>query len=102
MIDFNPVDQIIAAKAKKIKVYPQYVPRASEIGHPCERYLVFCITKWEERQAHGPELEFIFEGGRLVEELAMKDFEDAGFKVYRPEPDRAIAESKPRINRNDE
>ena len=93
----DPIRQIIEAKRKKIKVYPQHVPRASEIGHPCERYLVFSITKWAERQPHKPEVEFIFDGGRLVEELAIKDFEDAGFKVYRPEPDKAIMESKPRI-----
>ena len=94
---FDPIDIIKKAKARKIRLYPQHVPRASEIGHPCERYLVYCINNWQDRQPHGPEVEFIFEGGRLVEELAIKDFEDAGFKVYRPEPDKAIMESKPRI-----
>lgn len=91
------IEMIKQAKAKQIKVYPQYVTRASEIGHPCERYLVYSISNWNERQPHDPELEFIFEGGRLVEDLAIKDFKDAGFKVYRPEPDKAIKESKPRI-----
>jgi len=94
----NIISQIKEAKAKRIKVYPCYVPRASEIGHPCERYLVYSITNWQDRTPHGPELEFIFEGGRVVEDLAIKDFEEAGFKVYRPEPDKAIAESKPRIS----
>jgi len=91
------VAKIKDGKRKRIRVYPQHVVRASEVGHPCERYLVYSITNWSDRIPHGPEVEFIFEGGRMVEDLAIKDFEDAGFKVYRPEPDKAIAESRPRI-----
>jgi len=91
------IETIRAAKAKKSKVYPQHVCRASEIGHPCERYLVYCITHWTEKAPPSPDLQFIFDGGRLVEDLAIQDFEEAGFKVYRPEPDRAIQESRPRI-----
>lgn len=91
------IARIKQGKAKRIRVFPQHVPRASEIGHPCERYLVLSITRWADRMPHAAEVEFIFEGGRMVEELAIKDFEDAGFRVYRPEPDKAIMESKPRI-----
>lgn len=91
------VEKIKDGKRKKIKQYPQHVCRASEIGHDCERYLVFSITRWEDRKPHGAETEFMFEGGRLVEDLAIKDFEDAGFKVYRPEPDKAIMAAKPTI-----
>jgi hypothetical protein len=91
------ISQIIEAKRKKIRVNPQHVTRASEIGHPCERYLVYSVTNWADRKHHAPEVEFIFEGGRAVEELAIKDLEEAGFKVYRPEPDKAIMESRPRI-----
>lgn len=91
------VDKIKDGKKKNIRVYPQHVVRASEVGHPCERYLVYSITHWDQKLPHGPEVEFIFEGGRAVEELAIQDLRDGGFKVYQPEPDRAIAESKPRI-----
>lgn len=91
------INRIYESKRQKIKVYPQYVVRASEIGHPCERYLVLSISKWDERRPHDPSLEFVFEGGRLIEDLAVKDLEEAGFRVYRPEPDRAIMESRPRI-----
>lgn len=91
------INKIYEAKRKNIRVYPQHVVRASEVGHPCERYLVLSITKWDERQPHNPGLEFVFEGGRMIEDLAVKDLEEAGFRVYRPEPDRAIAESRPRI-----
>jgi CRISPR/Cas system-associated exonuclease Cas4 (RecB family) len=89
------IDKIIEGKAKKIKVYPQYVTRASEVGHPCERYLVYSITNWADRTPYEPELQFIFEGGNMVEDMAVKDFEEAGFKVYRGEPDKALANRKP-------
>ena len=92
------INKIYEAKKAKIKVTPQHVVRASEIGHPCERYLVYSVTNWQDRQPHGPETEFVFEGGRLIEDLAIRDFEEAGFKVYRPEPDKAIMESRPRIS----
>lgn len=91
------IDRIKEAKRAKIKSYPCHVVRASEVGHDCERYLVYSITRWQDKTPYEPELQFIFEGGNLVEDLAIKDFEEAGFKVYRPEPDRGIAESRPAI-----
>lgn len=92
------LNQIIESKRKKIKIMPQHVTRASEIGHPCTRYLVYSITNWADRKPHAPEVEFIFEGGRAVEDLAIKDLEEAGFRVYRPEPDKALMELKPAIS----
>ena len=91
------IERIYEAKAKKIRTYPCHVVRASEVGHPCERYLVYSITNWQDKSPHDPGLQFVFEGGNAVEEMAIKDFEEAGFKVYRPEPDKAIAESRPTI-----
>ncbi len=91
-------NKIIEGKRKNIKIMPQYCVRASEIGHPCERYLVYSVTNWMDKKPHGPELEFVFEGGRAVEDLAIKDLEDAGFRVYRPEPDKALMELKPKIS----
>ena len=84
------VEKIYEGKRKYIKVYPVHKLRASEVGHPCERYLVYSITHWQERAPHTPETQMIFEGGNLIEDLAIKDLEDAGFKVYRPEPDKGI------------
>ena len=91
------LEKIVEAKAKKIKNYPCHVVRASEIGHPCEKYLVLSITNWQDKAPYDAGLQFVFEGGNHVEEMAIKDFEEAGFKVYRPEPDKAIAESRPRV-----
>lgn len=92
------VQKILDGKKKNIQVRPQYVTRASEIGYPCERYLVYSITNWKDRQAHSAETELIFEGGRVIEDLAIQDLIDGGFKVYRPEPDKACMESKPQIS----
>ncbi len=91
------LSKIYDAKRRKIRILPQHCVRASEIAHPCERYLVLSITKWTERAPHDASTEMVFEGGRMVEDMAIKDFEEAGFRVYRPEPDRAIMESRPRI-----
>jgi len=97
VLDIDVLERIRDGKRKKIKVYPQHVVRASDIGHDCERYLTYSITNWQDKSPHDVGLEFVFEGGRLVEDLAIKDFEDAGFKVYRPEPDKGIAEARPAI-----
>ena len=103
MVDTQTIDpklaleKVRAAKAKRIKVYPCHVVRASEIGHPCEKYLVLSIANWQDRTPHDAGLEFVFEGGRAVEDIAIKDLEEAGFKVYRPEPDTTLREFKPSI-----
>lgn len=91
------IGKIVEAKGKKIKNYPCHVVRASEVGHPCLKYLVLSITNWQDKSPYDPGLQFVFEGGNAVEDMAIKDFEEAGFRVFRPEPDKAIAESKPAI-----
>jgi CRISPR/Cas system-associated exonuclease Cas4 (RecB family) len=90
-------EKIVEGRRKDIRRYPQYVTRSSDIGHPCEKYLVLSITNWQDRQLHDPGLEFVFSGGRKVEELAIEDLEKAGFKVYKPEPDSSLKEVKPAI-----
>ena len=37
----------------EIKVYPCEHLRASNIGHPCERYLYLLIKFWEQQQPQG-------------------------------------------------
>jgi radical SAM protein with 4Fe4S-binding SPASM domain len=96
-LDVDILERIRDGKRKKIKVYPQHVVRASEIGHDCERYLVYSITNWQDKSPYDVGLQFVFDGGNLVEDLAINDFIEAGFKVYRPEPDKAIAEARPAI-----
>ncbi|KKL27664.1 hypothetical protein LCGC14_2381000 [marine sediment metagenome] len=81
MQTFDIITPVYEQKKKRIKLYPQHVNRASQAGHPCERYLVFCRTKWEERLLHDVGLEFIFEGGNMIEKMAERELEDAGFTI---------------------
>lgn len=79
MIDF--LSKIIETKEKRIKNYPCKVNRASQCGHPCERYLVLSRTRWQEKTLHDVNLQFIFEGGNLIEDMALQEIRDAGITV---------------------
>lgn len=68
-------------KQSKIRVYPQHKNRASECGSSCERYLVLSRTRWQDRVPHGPELQFIFDGGNMIEDMAIRELSDAGFQI---------------------
>ena len=64
---------------KERRVYPCRSNRASQLGHPCERYLVYMRTAWDKQTLHPVELEYIFEGGRVIEKIALQRLEKAGF-----------------------
>lgn len=78
---FPIVEKVMEAKGRKIHVFPCHVNRASQLGHPCLRYLVYCRTTWQERQLHDARTEAIFEGGRAIEEMALRELQEAGFVV---------------------
>jgi len=73
--------QVLDNKAKKIKVWPVHQNRASEAGHPCERYLYYQRTAWEQRVPHAARLQFIFDGGNYIEHMALDELREAGFRV---------------------
>lgn len=75
------IEKIKENKATHIKLYPCHSNRASDIGHECLRYLVFSRTKWEEKNLHPVDLQFIFEEGNLHEKDVIKTLMDAGFAV---------------------
>jgi len=75
------VDKVIESKAKRIKVYPCYVNRASEIGHPCERYLYYLRANWKQKALYDVDLTFIFEAGNRIEAEAIDEIREAGFLV---------------------
>jgi CRISPR/Cas system-associated exonuclease Cas4 (RecB family) len=75
------VSAVYEAKRRQIRAYPQKSNRASECGHPCERYLVLSRTRWQEKVLHGPDLEFIFQGGRMIEDMARAELRDAGLEI---------------------
>lgn len=63
--------------------YPVNSNRASELGHPCLRYLVHLRRDWGSRPLPGIGLAEIFREGRDQEVAVRRLLEDAGFVVMR-------------------
>lgn len=76
--------RLFKAKADKITIYPCNNIRASNLGHPCERYLYLLITNWEEQQPHDVSLQNIFDLGNALEEHTINNIKEAGFEVVTP------------------
>lgn len=77
-------ERLYQAKQKKIKVYPCRHLRASNIGHPCERYLYLLLTRWEEQEPHDVGLQNIFDLGNTLEEHTINNLKEAGYEVITP------------------
>ena len=77
-------DKVSDFVRSEIKVYPCEHLRASNIGHPCERYLYLLIRFWEEQQPHDEGLQNIFDLGNTIEEYAIRKLRDAGLEVITP------------------
>jgi len=75
------VSAIYESKKAKIKNYPCHVNRASQAGHPCEKFLVYSRTRWSDKLLHDVGLQFIFEAGNVIEERAINYLKEAGFAV---------------------
>ncbi len=75
------VEKIIEAKASKARVYPVHSNRASKLGHPCVRYLVYERTRWQDKKVPSPDLILRFEIGEEFEKQAIRDLQEAGFTV---------------------
>lgn len=76
--------KLFKAKADKITVYPCRNLRASNLGHPCERYLYLLIKHWEEQKPHDVGLQNIFDLGNTLEEHTIKNIKEAGFEIVTP------------------
>lgn len=76
--------QLFKAKADKITVYPCRNLRASNLGHPCERYLYLLIKHWQEQKPHDVGLQNIFDLGNTLEEHTIRNIKEAGFEVITP------------------
>lgn len=76
--------KLFKAKADKIKVYPCNNLRASNLGHPCERYLYLLIKHWDEQKPHDVGLQNIFDLGNTLEEHTIKNIKEAGFEIVTP------------------
>ena len=77
-------ERLYNAKKDKIKVYPCNNLRASNLGHPCERYLYLLIKHWDEQKPHDVGLQSIFDLGNTMEEYTIKNIKEAGYEVITP------------------
>lgn len=77
-------EKLFKAKSDKITVYPCTHLRASNLGHPCERYLYLLISHWQEQKPHDVGLQNIFDLGNTLEEHTIKNIKEAGFEVITP------------------
>jgi len=76
--------KLFKAKAAKITVYPCNNLRASNLGHPCERYLYLLIKHWDEQKPHDVGLQNIFDLGNTLEDHTINNIKEAGFEVITP------------------
>lgn len=81
------IQRVLEAKEREIRVSPCLSNRASELGHSCERYLVYCRTRNELRKKPSVDLQFIFDAGNAVEQAATEELKKAGFKIIQQQRD---------------
>lgn len=81
------VEKVYENIQKKIRAHPCHVNRASEIGHPCLRYLVFRRTRWEEATLPDINLQLVFSEGNIQERAVLRDLEDAGITIIEQQRD---------------
>ncbi len=85
--EFDPAADLAAAYERHMRNLikidgPSANTRASIIGHPCERHIFYTRTvKAEDRIAHAPQLQAIFELGKDFEKIAVRRLEDMGAEI---------------------
>lgn len=77
-------EQIRQTKEKKITIYPCNNLRASNIGHPCERYLYLLIKHWDEQATYDVGLQYIFDLGSHLEGYVIDTLKEAGYECVTP------------------
>ncbi len=81
------VEKINEVKQNKIRQYPTNSWRASMVGHPCERYLIYERTRWQDKKLHNIDLQYIFDLGNEIEDITLKDLKEAGFNIIQQQRD---------------
>ena len=75
------MQKLSQASQAKITNYPCNNIRASMIGHPCERYLVYSISNWEDKKSYDVGLQNIFDLGNALEGEVIRRLKEAGFEL---------------------
>ena len=76
------VEKVLESKEREIKQWPVNSNRASQLGHECVRYHVYERTRWQEKSLHGVGLQMVFDMGREIEEIVLKELREAGFQIH--------------------
>lgn len=77
----NIKDRVFQATAQRRTVYPCHANRASNLGHPCERHLVYWRTRYQDAALPSVTAQFIFDGGNMIETVAQNQLREAGFTL---------------------
>lgn len=75
------VKEVNEYKRRARRVYPCTVNRASSIGMPCLRYLVYCRTHWESQALPSLGLQYIFDEGNMHEDAVLDVLRKSGMQV---------------------
>ena len=75
------VEKIYEYYSRKINATPCHANRASSLGDPCERRLVYDQTEWNKKLLHEVDTQLIFEEGNNQEQVVIRDLMLAGIQV---------------------
>jgi hypothetical protein len=90
----NITQRYLEMMRAEAKIYPAHTNRASSLGHPCMRYLVYCRTHWEEKRLPDPVLQSIFGLGHSWEDLAGDRLRKMGYVLYESQRSLSFAEEQ--------
>lgn len=76
----------------RIRIYPCRVNRASQMGHPCLKYLVLSRTRWTDKMPYGADLQLIFDEGNYQEQLVLDKLRKVGINIVHQQRDFEWAE----------
>lgn len=76
------VDEYVLTKREN---RPTHANSASQLAHPCTRYLVLKRDKWGEETLPPLSLQYVFEEGNTHEDAVEDLFKKAGFKIEKSE-----------------
>lgn len=77
----NIVEIVDNYKKRSRKIFPCHTNRASSIGHPCIRYLVYCRTHWQTQSLPDVGLQYIFDEGNTHEDAVLSLLQKAGLRL---------------------
>jgi hypothetical protein len=75
------IEKIVELKKSRIKQWPCNSNRASELGHPCVRYLVYCRNHWQDKTMHDVKTQMVFDEGIHQERYIIREMIEAGVHV---------------------